>query len=620
MAYPRAIFAGLTAFSLVFSTIVAPEFASGASYRSNNLVYSATGAPAPQNSPATNSTDRRCDLLADSPDDPSKIGKGVPFDQIDVAAAINVCYQAVMQTPARPRYEFIYGRVLEAAKRYADAATVYAAADQGGYALGSFNLGQLYEEGSGVPQNFAEAARLYGKAAGAGLPWGNLFLGDMYEDGLGVKQDYQRAVDLYYKAGQGGVADGYAQLGALYLRITPPNYSEAVKWAVKSVQGDSPFGEYVMGWLYEHGQGVTKSNAAALKWYIAAAGAGESDAMYRAGLMYENGQGVRQDFEAAAIWFYKAAQQGEAWAQLELGYLSYTGQGVKRNYKVAYSWFVPAARAGIPVAQSALGSLYETGEGVALDDAAAVLWFRKAAEQNNVYAMDRLGVHLRTGKGVTWNEPEAARWFQKAANTGYAPSESSLGYGYMSGLGGKQDYSEAAIWLTKAAQQGEGYAMVNLGLLYQNGWGVNQDLRQARELFSKASYSSDPQVAESGRNLYAGVAESSPRPTESTTASGTSSDKTDWVPIVAVGVVAIGLLSLFSGGSHDDSSADTPHNDAMGSMGGTNETNWPGSSSSPPPSTPICHQVPDAIGSMTPNGTDASMPTLGGGATHLECN
>ncbi len=34
----------------------------------------------------------------------------------------------------------------------------------------------------------------------------------------------------------------------------------------------------------------------------------------------------------------------------------------------------------------------------------------------------------------------------------------------------------------------------------------------------------------------------------------------------------------------------------------------------------VCHQVPDAIGSMTPNGLDASMPTHGGGSTHIECN
>jgi hypothetical protein len=41
--------------------------------------------PVSQNRSATNAADSRCDQLADSPDDPAKIGNGVPIDQINVA-------------------------------------------------------------------------------------------------------------------------------------------------------------------------------------------------------------------------------------------------------------------------------------------------------------------------------------------------------------------------------------------------------------------------------------------------------------------------------------------------------------------------------------------------------
>ena len=596
MVDTRAISATLTAFSLLFYSMAAPNLASGASS------YSAARMPVPQNRSATNAADSRCDQLADSPDDPAKIGNGVPIDQINVAEALPVCEQAARRLPPRPRYQYAYGRVLAAANRYTDAARQYSAADQGGCTLASNNLGLLYQQGNGVPQDYAEAARLYGKSAKAGNPRAFFNLGNLYLQGLGVTQDNQQAVNLYFRAGEAGYAEGYANLGAVYARTTPPNYPEAAKWVQKAVQGGSPFGDYLLGWLYEHGKGVAKNDSLAMKWYTAAANAGEPNAMYRVGVMLENGQGVQQDFAGAARWFYKAGWQGHASAQAELAYLCYTGQGVSKNYEVAYSWFVPAAQAGLAVAQNSLGSMYENGEGVAQSDSQAVAWFRKAAEQNDVFGMDQLAMHLRLGVGVAWNEREAMQWFQRAADLGYAPSQESLGYGYIKGLGGgTQDYQQAAYWTTKAARQGNAQALINLGLLYQNGWGVDQDLRRARELFLSASNSPIPEVADSARNLAARVPELSNEPTPSPT------DKTsDWVPFVAVGVVAVGLLALFSNSSRDDSSSH-PSGSSSG-VGPSSGVNWPTTKTTPPPPPRLTPHYPNNP-TKSVNG-DLSDPTL----------
>jgi hypothetical protein len=64
----------------------------------------------------------KCDALADHPDDPHRIGDGVAFERIGVVDALTVCEQAANRPPARPRYQFLYGRVLEAAQRYDEAA------------------------------------------------------------------------------------------------------------------------------------------------------------------------------------------------------------------------------------------------------------------------------------------------------------------------------------------------------------------------------------------------------------------------------------------------------------------------------------------------------------------
>jgi TPR repeat protein len=614
MIRAREISAILTAYFLIFSTMVAPEIASGAS-------RAAAARPSvPQNQAGTDpALDLRCDQLADSPDDPTRVGNGVPADQINVAAALSACQLAAAQGNPRAKYQFLVGRVLDAAHRYDEAIKWYSAADRGGYALASFNLGQLNEEGAGTPQNYAEAARLYARAAAGGSSWALIYLGNLYERGLGVTQDPQQAVNSYFKAGEAGNVEGYAELAAFYSRYNPPDYAKEVQWAQKAVQGGSAYGNLLLGYLYQFGKGVSKDVAQAIKYYMAAANGGDADSMYRLGLMDENGEGVRQDFSGAAAWFYKAAQLGHPAAQAELGYLCYSGQGVTKNFQAAYSWFLPAAQAGNRVAQSALGTMFESGQGIAQSDTDAVAWFRKAAEQGDIFSMDRLALHLRLGVGVAWNEAEATQWFTKAAQAGYAPSESALGYGYMQGLGGgAQDYNQAASWLTKAAKQGDGYAMLNLGVLYENGWGVAQDFDEARKLYLNASDSPDQQVATLASKSAAELAMEH-HPFLPGSNSSSSSDKTpNWVPAVAIGIGVVALISLFSGSEHDGSGS-VPSGSSGGGLMNSDNGGWP-TASKPAPRTPVCHTVPDAIGSMTPNGLDQSFPTHGGGSTHLECN
>jgi hypothetical protein len=71
-----------------------------------------------QNDPAA----LKCDALADHPRDPHRVGDGVVFEQISVADALPVCERAATQPPARPRYQYLYGRVLDADGNQAEAA------------------------------------------------------------------------------------------------------------------------------------------------------------------------------------------------------------------------------------------------------------------------------------------------------------------------------------------------------------------------------------------------------------------------------------------------------------------------------------------------------------------
>ncbi|MEH6478397.1 MAG: tetratricopeptide repeat protein, partial [Sneathiella sp.] len=58
-----------------------------------------------------------------------------------------------------------------------------------GYAKPQYNLGVLYENGKGVPQDDAEAVKWYRLAAEQGNAYSQHDLGVMYRDGDGVPQD-----------------------------------------------------------------------------------------------------------------------------------------------------------------------------------------------------------------------------------------------------------------------------------------------------------------------------------------------------------------------------------------------------------------------------------------------
>ena len=67
---------------------------------------------------------------------------------------------------------------------------------------------------------------------------------------------------------------------------------------------------YMIGVIYEKGQGVEINNAEAAGWYRKAADQGHAAAQYRLGRLFERGLGVEQSREEAIKWYKKSAKQG----------------------------------------------------------------------------------------------------------------------------------------------------------------------------------------------------------------------------------------------------------------------------------------------------------------------
>ena len=114
---------------------------------------------------------------------------------------------------------------------------------------------------------------------------------------------------------------------------------------------------------------------------------GDVDAQFLLGFMYDDGEGVVQDRKEAVKWYRLAAAQGNAYAQLHLGLMYDNGRGgVPQDHKEAVKWFWLAAAQGNPSAQFRLGFMYDSGRGVVKDRKEAVMWYQLAADGHHPLA------------------------------------------------------------------------------------------------------------------------------------------------------------------------------------------------------------------------------------------
>lgn len=115
-------------------------------------------------------------------------------------------------------YDFLAGDYREAAAQ--------------GDAEAQYDLGRLYFEGKGVPQDDAEAARWYRMAAEQGHAKAQNKLGVMFYDGQGVSRSLAEASRLYRMAAKQGHAEAEYHLAHMYLfgLGVPQDYATAHMW------------------------------------------------------------------------------------------------------------------------------------------------------------------------------------------------------------------------------------------------------------------------------------------------------------------------------------------------------------------------------------------------------
>ncbi len=240
-----------------------------------------------------------------------------------------------------------------------------------GDARAQFDLGSLYYQGRGVPQDYAEATRWLRKAAEQGNVAAETTLGIIYSQGLQgvIEKDYPQALMWFIFAASQGDSEAKELRDDLAMKMTPVQVGEAQKLArefkpadvyAKTVQelrviaekGDVA-AQFQIGLIYYSGQGGSRNYLEALNWFKKAALQGHPLAQYNAGYMYEKGEGTPQDYIEAAKCYRLAAERGNQTAQYNLGYMYEKGQGVQQNEVQALMWYNLAAIQGETKAKAA---------------------------------------------------------------------------------------------------------------------------------------------------------------------------------------------------------------------------------------------------------------------------
>lgn len=191
------------------------------------------------------------------------------------------------------------------------------------------NLGMMYANGMGIPQDDKQAELYIRRAAEAGFAAAQGNLGMIYAQGRGVPQDDEQAVKWMRRAAEAGIVSAQRNLGVMYAdNEDAPQYN---------IDADLERGMNAYG---------TGDYATALAIFTPLAKAGLSIAQNNLGMMYLNGTGVPQDDEQAALWIRRASEAGNAIAQSMLGMLYEGGEGVEQDNCRAYMWYSLAAIQG----------------------------------------------------------------------------------------------------------------------------------------------------------------------------------------------------------------------------------------------------------------------------------
>ena len=98
----------------------------------------------------------------------------------------------------------------------------------------------------------------------------------------------------------------------------PIDYSKAVDWFQKAIDGGSASAMHNLAQMYLYGIGVPRDYTNAFRWFQRSAAYGNVHSMYSAAVMAENGLGTARDLRVSRALYHDAAESGFAPAMVRV--------------------------------------------------------------------------------------------------------------------------------------------------------------------------------------------------------------------------------------------------------------------------------------------------------------
>lgn len=202
-------------------------------------------------------------------------------------------------------------------------------------------LGDLYEQGRGVPENLKVSADWRTKAALRGNTDAQVSLGKMYLAGAGVEKNQEKAEYWLQRAAVEGNSEAQFLLGKMY-KLRDSNAREQAlagnmlaKSASQGFGSAAEFLQFMENARYKVAELFHQHPADIHKL----AQDGDAESQYRLATRYESGHGEPQDNAKALYWFRKAADNGHVMAMKSLAHIYAKGlDGVTPDPKAAEYW------------------------------------------------------------------------------------------------------------------------------------------------------------------------------------------------------------------------------------------------------------------------------------------
>lgn len=170
----------------------------------------------------------------------------------------------------------LLGRIEHVHGNYDAAFTRYQTASRAGDAVGTNNLGYLYETGLGVRADPNLAVQFYRTAGQRGLAAGWNNYGLAYYNGDIVPQDFEQALLGFEEAASAGYPQAFRRRGVMYRDglAVPTSDTEAMRWFRSAMDAGDAFAHIYVGWQHQYGNGVPIDNREAANWFMSGLAAG----------------------------------------------------------------------------------------------------------------------------------------------------------------------------------------------------------------------------------------------------------------------------------------------------------------------------------------------------------